>query len=200
MDYKNKHASLGACFSLITMLILCVLPLQLNAKLVDLHTGTATFSIPIEIPPATSDVAPKLSINYNHNNGGGWLGMGWGLTGLGSITRTGPNYSLTPTYGYDDTFILHLGGSSRLVKSNRDSNNQIIGEHYRTKIEKFMHIEFVNGSWEARDKNGTTFFFGQTDSSRQNNPNTNQVFTWYLDKVMDTHGVYWTISYDKQSK
>lgn len=143
-------------------------------------------------------MGPNLSLQYNSGSNTEWLGDGWNLQGLGSIVRRGPNYGSAPTYTSSDTFVLQLGGSQKLVYTGKDLAG-IAGNYYHTEIENFMRIEFVSASnsWLVTDKNGTRYYFGQTSASQHKNfITTNQIFRWYLDKVMDTHGVFWTVTYD----
>ena len=50
-------------------------------------TGAASYTIPIEVPPGRSGLAPDLALTYNSYNSNGWLGMGWDLD-LGAICRS----------------------------------------------------------------------------------------------------------------
>lgn len=179
--------------------VLLLFGLSAHAEFVDLYTGTSTYSIPIVTPPGTNGMEPSLSLNYNSDAGSDWLGEGWGITGLGSIDRRGPNHSGAPTYTSSDTFVLQLGGSQKLVYTGQDLAGNP-GNYYHSQIENFMRIEFVgaSNSWIVTDKSGTKYFFGSSIASQHSNPgNAAQVFSWKLDKVLDTHGVFWTASYSK---
>jgi len=41
--------------------------------------GSATYSIPIQVPPGRSGMIPKIAIQYNSNQKNGILGVGWDL-------------------------------------------------------------------------------------------------------------------------
>ena len=49
--------------------------------------GTASYSIPIEVPPGRMGIQPTLSLNYSSSKANGMLGIGWSLGGLSTITR-----------------------------------------------------------------------------------------------------------------
>jgi hypothetical protein len=51
------------------------------------ETGAATFSLPIQVPPGTAGLEPKLSLRYNSRDGNGLAGMGAGVGGIAVITR-----------------------------------------------------------------------------------------------------------------
>src|SRR5438445_7402980 len=156
----------------------------------DLFTGTVSTSIPIEVPPGRHGIQPALSLEYWSGNGDGWLGPGWKLEvgGIQRQTRFGLDYS-----GDDYTFRL-AGVSTDLVS--------IGSGEYRAKIEggfsRVRKLTAADGNpyWEATDKKGTRYLFGQTAASRQADPaNATNIFKWCLDQVIDPNGNYMTVTY-----
>src|SRR5882762_10066574 len=57
------------------------------------NSGTATYTIPIWSPPGPQAVQPSVALTYNSRQGDGYLGVGWGLTGLSSIYRCNLTYA-----------------------------------------------------------------------------------------------------------
>ncbi len=53
--------------------------------------GAATYSIPVFVSPGTGGVQPNISIVYNSMADYGLLGIGWNISGLSAIIRTGNN-------------------------------------------------------------------------------------------------------------
>ena len=86
-------------------------------------TGAATYNIPIILPPGSAGMAPNLSIAYNSQSGNGLLGMGWNLSGLSSITRTGQNF-------YNDGNITDIDFTSTDDRFTLDGNRLILVDKY----------------------------------------------------------------------
>ena len=156
----------------------------------DLFTGTATTSIPIEVPPGRQGIQPELALVYGSANGNGWVGMGWKLEKgvIDRQTKFGVDYS-------GDDYVFRLSGINvELVNIGNDE--------YRAKIEGgFTKVEKLTATdgkpyFEAMDKTGKKFYFGQEAATRVADPSdANKIFRWCLDRVEDPHGNYMTITY-----
>ncbi|MDP2939998.1 MAG: LamG-like jellyroll fold domain-containing protein [Candidatus Omnitrophota bacterium] len=155
---------------------------------VEPSTGTASLTIPIDVPAGRKGIQPSLSLMYNSSSPNGPLGVGWNLE-LGSIQRS--TKKGVPKYDNTDTFVLVQQGSSQELVN-------IGGNQYRAKIEgAFMKFENNNSSgWLVTDKKGIKYYFGQTSASQQGGGGG--TFKWCLDWVEDLNGNYMQISYFKQ--
>ena len=49
--------------------------------------GSLNYSIPINIPAGTAGMMPELTLEYNSQSGNGYVGMGWGLSGISAFCR-----------------------------------------------------------------------------------------------------------------
>jgi RHS repeat-associated protein len=161
-------------------------PFQSEFYRTDLITGTASFSVPVVVPPGRKGVQPSLALAYSSAGGNSWCGVGWNLS-LGSIqrdTRKG-----IPQYDNTDTIIAAVSGANMKLVN-------IGGSEYRAKIEsgfmKFLYHENDN-YWEVWDKGGSKYRFGFNNDSRVTNPKG--TVSWSLDEVLDTNGNYMAISY-----
>ena len=167
--------------------------------------GSASFSIPISVPPGTAGMVPSLSINYGSGGGNGPLGVGWGLGGLSSITRCpqtvaqdGRNIGVT--YATTDRFCLD---GQRLVLTS--GTYGAAGSIYHTEIEGFSQItaEGTSGAgptyFIVQTKSGQTMEYGNTTNSANSAvmlasvPTT--VASWLLDKVTDAANNYMVVKY-----
>ncbi|HMZ97187.1 MAG: FG-GAP-like repeat-containing protein [Nitrospira sp.] len=156
----------------------------------DPFTGTATASIPIEIPPGRNGVQPGLQLVYSHSNGNGWIGMGWKLE-LGSIERQS---RFGVDYAKNDYTIQMSGMSTELVQAPLPASS----DEYRAKFEgSFSKIKMLsNGGFEVTDKKGTKYLFGQSGVSRVSHPtDSSKIYKWLLDRVEDRDGNFMTATY-----
>jgi len=159
-------------------------------------TGAATYNIPINLPPGVAGVTPSLSLAYNSQGGNGLLGIGWSLSGLSAITRTGTtiyNDGFIDGVDFDSNDKLALDGQ-RLIAVNNSTE-------YRTEIETFTKItpmEVADGwpKWfEVRTKDGRIMEYGNTNDSRIEATGKNSVLFWLVNRISDRKGNYISFEY-----
>ncbi|MBS1595573.1 MAG: glycohydrolase toxin TNT-related protein [Bacteroidetes bacterium] len=170
--------------------------------------GAASYNIPICLPPGTSNFAPKLALDYNSNFGNGYMGWGWNLNGLSSITRSGHNNFIDNevgpiTYGNKDHFV--MDGQVLIPTSG---SNGMSGTTYGKECEDYSVIKSYGniGTYDGPEwfkvttKEGLTIEYGHTADSRvlANGPNlpSDLVFTWRVNKMYDQDGNYITFKYE----
>src|SRR5205823_1669433 len=92
--------------------------------------GSASYSIPIAVPPGTTGLQPKITLQYDSLAGNGPAGMGWSVGGLATISRcpksvnidgTGPGVPGVHPVSYDPLDKFCLNGE-RLVPVNGPYN------------------------------------------------------------------------------
>jgi RHS repeat-associated protein len=163
-------------------------------------TGALNYSIPIDIPSGLNGMQPSLSLIYSNQGPNGIFGLGWSLSGLSSITRTGANL-------YDDGYLQEMNFSDN-DKLSLDGNRLLTdgtyfssGTDYYTEIETFSKIESIDGtngdpgSFKVWTKDGRILYYGSTTDSRIVPENINKAYTWLLSRVEDRKGNYITYSY-----
>jgi RHS repeat-associated protein len=183
---------------------LMVIPGQFSVS----STGAATNSIPIMVPPGTSGVVPALSLAYSSQNGDGFVGLGWTLSGLSSITRCPRTLAQDSVHGsvnYNSNDRFCMDGQRLMLISGSYGAD---GSQYRTEIESFSKI-IAHGSsgsgpawFEVHTKAGQIMEFGNTSDSRalviavvSGTPPANTVREWMVSRISDVVGNYMTITY-----
>ena len=189
MRFKNFILATVLLFSLIFGFILIFSPIA-SAQEVD-QFGAFNYKYPIELPPGTNGMAPKLELVYNSNSGNGMLGMGWGLAGLPVICRD-------PSYGINyDNQDHYLYNGEKLIPGNDG--------YYHTERESFLRIEVGNlnsssSYWIVTLKNGNKMYFGSsTDSHIDAVGKGGKAYLWALTKVVDLQGNYYEVEYNEDT-
>ena len=163
--------------------------------------GSATYSIPIVVPPGTAGMLPSLALAYSSQGGNGLLGMGWTLDGLPSIghcPKTLAQDSVRGSVNYDANDRFCMDGQRLIVTSGTYGAD---GSEYRTEIESFSrviaHGTAGNGpAWfEVRTKSGQVMQFGNSTDSRVLAQGKTTARDWALNKVADTKNNYFTVTY-----
>ena len=97
-------------------------------------SGSATYSIPILVPPGRLGMEPKLSITYDSGGDFGLLGKGFSIAGLSSIHRCGSSVAQDGHYrgvelDRDDQLCLD---GMRLVEVGTGADSEGPYREYRT--------------------------------------------------------------------
>lgn len=170
-------------------------------------SGAATYNVPIVVPPGTAGMSPSIGLSYSSqtgNNsiaGNGIVGMGWSIDGLPSISRCGRSVAQDGVYGgvsYDANDRFCMDGQRLMVITGTYGAD---GSEYRTEIETFSKIiahgtAGVGPAWfEVHTKTGQVMEFGNTTDSRILAQGKTVARSWGVNKVSDTKGNYFTVTY-----
>ena len=178
-------------------------------------SGAATYRIPIQVPPGVAGMQPKLELVYNSQSGNGLLGVGWGISGLSAITRCARTRAQDGVMGSvkldaNDRFCLD---GQRLILVGGGAYGAP-GSEYRTELESFSKI-IANGtagngpqSFTVKTKAGLTMEYGASADARieavqaQGSASgwaSGTVRVWAQNKVTDSSGNYYSVSYEKDA-
>jgi hypothetical protein len=136
------------------------------------NNGTATYTIPIAVPPGVAGVAPQLSVQVSSPGTNGVAGLGGQLAGLSAISRCPASFAQDDFKGgvyfnAKDRFCLD---GQRLIAI--DGVEGASGTEYRTELNAFSkilsHGTQGNGpkQFEVWTKAGERFEYGYTSDSR----------------------------------
>jgi hypothetical protein len=172
-------------------------------------TGGANYKIPIAVPPGTAGMVPSLSVEYSSDTGGnsnGWLGaglvgVGWTLAGLPAVGRCPQTVAQDGVigainYNANDRFCLE---GQRLVAISGTYGAD--GTEYRTELESFSRVishgtAGTGPAWfEVHTKSGQVLQFGNTADSQILAQGKTTARSWGVNKVSDTKGNYYSITY-----
>ncbi|MCF6185296.1 MAG: FG-GAP-like repeat-containing protein, partial [Bacteroidales bacterium] len=143
----------------------------------------------------------------NSQSGDGMLGKGWKIGGFSAITRI-------PATLYHDGFVdgVDFDANDRFALDGQRliAVSGSYGAHnteYRTENETFSKIKsyYTSGNGPLKffveTKSGIKMQYAYTENSRihAGSPNVNSVMYWLLNKVYDTKGNYYTITYKEEN-
>lgn len=165
------------------------------------QSGAFNYYIPIKCSPGTAGIQPNLAIIYNSNSPNGWLGRGFNLEGISSISRV-PNslfYDGTKkpvSFNTDDKFMLD---GLRLVAQNWIGNYN--GAIFKTEIENYnvisSHGQNTPQYFTVITPDGRKMEYGNSSDSRYTDTQNNETITWYINKLSDKFGNYMEFEYQK---
>lgn len=130
-------------------------------------TGARTYSVPIDLYPGMRGFAPMLSLSYNSQQGNSVAGVGWSLSGISMISRSGKSVyydgkSQGVLMNKEDAFVLN---GMRLIKLS-ESSTYIFYETEQGNIKANAHISGnVVKYFEVFYPDGNKAIFGYTTNS-----------------------------------
>ena len=168
-------------------------------------SGTASYKVPIALPPGIKDVAPQLALVYNGSSVQGMAGMGWNMVGISSITRTSSRIDLDGTIDpvdFDDLDRFALDGQRLIEKVGvyGASGTTYQTENYSNlKIESdgnFVYTGLTNPSgpqsFTLTFPDGSQAFYGGTADSRG-------LMEWMINRWIDPQGNYIDYTYETEN-
>lgn len=171
------------------------------------ESGAASYTVPIQTPPGIGGVEPRIALSYSSGGSNGIQGVGWSLTGLSTIIRCPRTLSQdgvrgSVSYNANDRFC--MDGQRLLLVSGTYGTN---GAEYRlerdnfTRIISYAETGATNGpgSFIVKTRDGQTMEFGKTADSRIEALTKTDVAVWAINKVSDTRGNYYTVTYDEDT-
>ncbi|MDE3089950.1 MAG: hypothetical protein KGJ80_11270, partial [Chloroflexota bacterium] len=174
---------------------------NLEAFQTDLFTGAAGFSYSLDLPAGRGGLAPKLSLSYSsagvdmadNVNQVSFVGAGWGLSTSYIARDTRNTFDAS-----DDVFSLILEGASSDLYLGVDG-------YYHSGSEQYWRISFdrANDRWLVITNDGTQYQYGSSAATRAIQSRKNSVtgevkqetYSWWLERVTDTHGNQISYSY-----
>jgi Salmonella virulence plasmid 65kDa B protein len=146
----------------------------------DQASGALTYTYSFEVPPGRNGMEPDLRLTYNsqENNEASLFGYGWNIN-IPYIVRS------------NKTGAQNLYSSNTFLSSDAGELVDLGSGQYAAKVEtgSFISFAFQNNVWTAKDKQGTTYTYGQSPLSRQDDPdNASRIYKWMLSEVRDTNG------------
>ncbi len=150
-----------------------------------LSSGTSSYGIDLQVPPAAAGFEPKLSLDYDSGGGTSDVGIGWDVGGLPEIRRRTENG--LPLFDAADAFeVKGLGPTCDLL--------EVAPGMFRPQYESGAFVRAQRASdglsWEVRNKAGITFRFGGDAAhlEAEGEGSTKKVATWLLREQRDLHG------------
>ncbi len=172
------------------------------------ENGSATYSIPLNVPKGPGGVFPSLAFNYSSLGGDGPLGIGWSLSGLSAISRCRPTVTqdgymgavqlyrddgMWPSYDVSADSRFCLDGKRLVLTSGSYSSAEA---EYKTEKATFSRIKAYTSNsntgpdhFTVEKRDGSVWTYGKTGYSKNYITSPHRVnYTWRLSSVADNVG------------
>ncbi|MBS0598876.1 MAG: VCBS repeat-containing protein [Proteobacteria bacterium] len=168
--------------------------------------GSATYNVPIVLPPGRHGMQPDLALSYSSRSGNGIAGMGWSLSGLSSLHRcpqTLEQDGQVVPVALTNADKLCLDGM-RLVATAGTYGQS--GTTYDTEIDSFSRVTQLGGDlqssstyFKVESKDGDILWYG--NNATGSNParvipgGASTPLTWMLARKEDRIGNFERFAY-----
>ena len=134
-----------------------------------INTGTATYGVPIKIPPGTAGFAPSVELSYNSGSGNSAFGQGWNCTPALSIERQTekgfPRYRDTDSASRPrDVFLFHGEELVPLTDGTFRCQNETEFRRFRPISSQGAGVD----AWLVEDRDGTKHWLGRYKDNAPN--------------------------------
>ena len=160
--------------------------------------GSATYNIPMVIPPGRNGMVPELSVNYSSRGGNGIMGVGWSVSMGSTLSRCAKTVAqdgVNETITLDNRDRLCLDGERLMLESTENNSNSADIKYwandteYRTEMNSFARItKILDSRYTVETKSGLKL----TYRKQGNDP-----LNWYLTDERDTFGNYIEYTYQE---
>ncbi|MEM9387580.1 MAG: SpvB/TcaC N-terminal domain-containing protein [Pseudomonadota bacterium] len=159
----------------------------------NLSTGSAVYSVPLEVPPGRTGTAPELSLSYDSGRGNGILGIGWSLSSLHVHRQTDkglPRYGAGPV---PDSFVTGDGAELVRVEGDADSSQQVYRLKNESQFARYVYF-MEQDRWELTTRDGTRYGLGARLNGGEVNARVahpdvaSAAYAWHVAEVRDLNG------------
>jgi Salmonella virulence plasmid 65kDa B protein len=134
------------------------------------QTGAFQYGYPIRVPPGRKGVEPHLQLSYSSQGAiYGGLAAGWSLAipAITLDTTKGRLWTTALSITVKD-YVSSLPGGRRLLGVSEPATGDVIATYRAQNDSTFTRYQRMNASvagfqWRALGKDGTTYFFGDSD-------------------------------------
>lgn len=156
------------------------------------NSGSATYNLPIAMPPSIKDVAPIINLTYSSGVRGGIAGQGWNINSISTISRMGTRRDIdgfVDGVDFDDNDKLALDGQRLLLKTGTywaDGSTYETEYKSNTKIELKIENGGASTLFIVTSPDGSRTWYGSKGSGTYQNATS--VNAWYIVHFEDTYG------------
>ncbi|KIA99667.1 hypothetical protein OA88_19100 [Flavobacterium sp. JRM] len=159
-------------------------------------SGTATYNLPIAIPPSIKNVAPVINLTYSSGIRGGIAGQGWSINSISTISRMATRRDIdgfVDGVDFDADDKLALDGQRLLLKTGTYwAPGSIYETEYKSNTKIELKTEGTTTYFIVTAPDGSRSWYGSQGSG--NLQNSVSVNSWYIVRYEDPNGNY--INYD----